>query len=212
MSTIRFVERTCAVCGQVSKHVVFSSTNALGSPDLDQRPPEMQRSTMPRWVQECPHCGYVSQSLEDTTHVDEAWLKRGEYVSCSGIAFSSDLARRFYKFYLINVFDGSHAAAFYAALYAAWECDDRKDRENAVLCRKLALGEMDLLWDLVSGNETLMVWRADLMRRAGLFEELIREYSGRAWEEELHGKIIAFQLRKARAGDDRCYRVSDVED
>lgn len=212
MSTIQRVERTCAVCGKVSNHMVFVSTNAMGSPDLDQRPPEMQRSTMPRWVQECPHCGYVSKSLEDRTRVDEAWLRSEEYVGCSGIEFPSNLARRFYRFYLINRFDGSHAPAFYAALYAAWECDDRGDRENAVRCRKLALKEMDVLWEQVKSDEALMVWRADLMRRAGLFEELLREYTPMTWQEELHGKIIAFQLRKARTGDDRCYRVRDVED
>lgn len=212
MSTIRRVEQTCAVCGQVSGHMIYASTNRMGSPDLDQRPPEMERSTMPRWVLECPNCGYVSRSLEDKTHVDEAWLRSEEYMNCFGMKLPSRLACRFYKYYRINLEDGSHAAAFYAALYAAWECDDRNDRENAAFCRKLALKEMDALWDQVKTDETLMVWRADLMRRAGMLEALIREYEPLDWKEKFHEKIIAFQLEKARAGDTRCYRVSDVKD
>ena len=212
MSSPRQISSTCAVCGKTSIRMILASSNTFGAPDLDLRPSEMMRSTMSWWVQECPHCGYVSKSLEDRTQVDAAWLRQEEYVSCDGLNLPSNLARRFYKFYRINLADGSHGAAFYAALHAAWVCDDEKDRENAVLCRKLALKEMDVLRDQVWDNEELLVLRADILRRAGLFQELLREYESMSWKEALHGKIIAFQLRKARAGDDRCYRISDVED
>lgn len=212
MSLPRQITCTCAVCGETSNQTVLASTNTFGSPDLDLRPSEMMRSTMGWWLRECPHCGYVSKSLEDRTRVDRQWLRREEYLNCDGIGFSAKLAKRFYKFYLINVADGSHGAAFYAALHAAWVCDDKEDRENAVHCRKLALEQMDALGELVRGREELMVLRADIMRRAGLFGELIREYEPMSFREPLHGKIIAFQLEKARAGDVRCYRVSDVED
>ena len=212
MSLPRQISSTCAVCGKTSIRMILASSNTFGAPDLDLRPSEMMRSTMSWWVQECPNCGYVSKSLEDRTRVDAAWLRREEYVGCDGLNLPSNLARRFYKFYRINLADGSHGAAFYAALHAAWVCDDEKDRENAVLCRKLALKEMDALRDQVWGNEDILVLRADILRRAGLFQELLREYESMSWQEALHGKIIAFQLRKARAGDDRCYRISDVED
>ena len=50
MTTLDERTSTCAICGGRSKQTVVASTNARGSPDLDLRPPEMQRSTMPYWV------------------------------------------------------------------------------------------------------------------------------------------------------------------
>ena len=57
MTTQSAEECTCAVCGRVSMQGVIMSTNAFGSPDLDLRPPPMERFTIDHWVQECPHCG-----------------------------------------------------------------------------------------------------------------------------------------------------------
>jgi endogenous inhibitor of DNA gyrase (YacG/DUF329 family) len=54
----------CSVCGQDSEQGIIMSTNSFGSMDLDMRPPEMERSSMDLWLQECPHCGYVANSLE----------------------------------------------------------------------------------------------------------------------------------------------------
>lgn len=211
MSSPRQITCTCAVCGKSSTQTILASSNTFGAPDLDLRPAEMMRSTMCWWLQECPHCGYVSKSLEDRTYVTDGLLQRQEYRNCSDLPFQSNLARRFYRFYLINVEDGNHGAAFYAALHAAWVCDDHKDRENAIICRRLALEELDALGDKVRQNDDLMVLRADILRRARLFQQLIREYEFRFWMEDLHEKIIAFQVQKAREGDARCYRVSDVQ-
>src|ERR1044072_678127 len=58
---------SCAQCGQESEHIVILSTNTFGTPDLDLRPARMKRDTMDCWVQECPHCRYVAQSLDDKT-------------------------------------------------------------------------------------------------------------------------------------------------
>src|SRR5689334_17370242 len=53
----------CSVCGTSSRQEVLTSTNCIGSPDLDLRPPQMKRSTMDRWLHECPNCGFVSGDL-----------------------------------------------------------------------------------------------------------------------------------------------------
>jgi len=54
MTTLFPQKETCFVCGNTSEHTVIGSTNAFGSPDLDLRPPEMQRSTITHRVQRCP--------------------------------------------------------------------------------------------------------------------------------------------------------------
>src|SRR5262245_66304931 len=56
---------TCSVCGTSSRQDILTSTNIVGSPDLDLRPPEMKRSTMDAWLQECPNCGFVSGNLAE---------------------------------------------------------------------------------------------------------------------------------------------------
>ena len=64
MTSSRFRQVICSACGTSSRQQVLLSTNSfLGSPDLDLRPPEMERSTMSLWLQECPNCGFVSGDL-----------------------------------------------------------------------------------------------------------------------------------------------------
>ena len=56
-------EIECAACGEKVEVTLIGSTNTMGYSDLDMRPAEMQRSTMPMWIQYCPHCGYCASSL-----------------------------------------------------------------------------------------------------------------------------------------------------
>ena len=148
--------------------------------------------------------------------MNEEFLKSEEYCSCSNIDFKSDLARKFYKFYLINIFDKNCAVAFYAALYAAWACDDAKDKENAVFCRKLAIEENEKIIEgyydelVTEARETLMVQKADLLRRAGLFEKLINEYSALEFDDTDLRKFITFEIEKAKEQDTACYTLGDV--
>lgn len=201
---------TCAVCGTASEQTALASTNTAGSPDLDQRPPEMLRSTMHWWLQECPVCGYVSDSLEDRTNVDRRWLRSPDYQTCSGIAFTNGLARQFYRQYLINLEDRNPEMAFRAALRCAWVCDDRKEEPLALRCRMLALFSLEELLQQKPGDPDLMLIRADLLRRTGMYHRLLAQYSGTRFSDGARNDVLAFQLEKARLLDDRCYTVEDV--
>eukprot|EP01084_Bolivina_argentea_P174580 302388_1 len=53
----------CPVCHTTSTHMIITSTNQFGSPDLDLRPPPMKRSTLSRNVQCCPNCGFCQYNL-----------------------------------------------------------------------------------------------------------------------------------------------------
>ena len=129
------MEDRCSVCGAEHTYVVLGSTNQFGSPDLDLRPPQMARSTMGLWVHKCPECGYVSCMVSDPTTVTREFLESEEYRTCGGIGFSSYLAARFYKDYLICLEEKKIREAFLAVLHAAWECDDEGDDMNAARCR-----------------------------------------------------------------------------
>lgn len=208
MSLPMDITEKCAVCGIESSQTILMSTNTFGgTPDLDLRPAEMMRSTMCWWIQECPHCGYVSGSLDDKPKVSPEWLKSESFASCGGRKFESELAKRFYKQYLINVEAQDEEGAFYAALHAAWACDDASDTENAIHCRKCALAELEKMHE---PDEELIVVKTDLLRRTEQFDKLITEFEGLSFTNDLHNDIIAFQIEKAQQQDTRRYRIMDV--
>ena len=210
MSKIVQMEIKCFVCGRESKQdVLLSSNTFFGSRDLDLRPPDMMRSTMGIWVQECPHCGYISGSLKSKTAVTEAWLKDKAYRTCGKRVFRSELAKRFFKHHTVCIEDDDHRGAFFALLYAAWASDDKGDLANAEYCRKRALEEK---FEAEPGEcESFELRKADMMRRAGMFDQMIEKYGNMSFTNELHAKIIKFQLELARERNRCCYTVADIE-
>jgi len=212
MTTSWNVSKKCFMCQTESSCEVLGSSNTFGgTPDLDTRPPEMMRSTMDWWIQECPHCGYVAGRLDNETSISPAFLKSQRYTTCAGRNFQYALAVKFYKDYLIRLEDGDHGGAFNAALNAAWACDDYDTEENAVHCRLMALEQLDkVLAQNSCDADDLIVMRADLLRRTGQFDRLAEEYSNKKFENELLNKVIAFQLAKAKAQDTLCYRLEDI--
>ena len=212
MSTPLWIVSKCSVCGKESKQITVGSTNAFGSADLDLRPPEMKRSTMPWWIHKCPHCGYVARSLERKSTVTQEWLKSEFFTSCDKREFQSELAALFYQEYLICVEDGEMVRAFHAAQCAAWACDDQGETENAIYCRLCALSLFDKIRADQEATEEECVLRADLLRRTGQFEYLIEEYTGKSFSDELLQSIMIFQIEKARQQDMSCYKIQDVPD
>ena len=103
---------------------------------------------------------------------------------------------------------------FHALLHAAWCCDDDGSADLAVRFRSRAAELMDERnKDFTGGDrETYQVLRADLLRRSRQFDRLIREYGEFPCDNEIHAKIIAFQLKKAAIEDDKCYTVAYVVD
>ena len=211
MTTMMPIKCKCAICKSRNSYHVLSSTNSFGSPDLDLRPPEMMRSTMYLWVQECPKCGYVSSEVSDPSGVTKEWLQSKKFLTCDGISFASELAKRFYKYYLISLEDGKTEDAFYAVIHAAWACDDKGDTENAKHCRTVAIPLAAALIDKNPENkDNILLIQADLMRRACQFKELIDQYASVRFDEVLSNQILEFQIEKAKVEDAACYRVENV--
>ncbi len=220
MTTMYEQSRKCAVCGEAKTYYEIGSTNSFGSPDLDLRPPQMQRGTMGEWIQQCPACGYVSGRIDnDPGKVTKKWLKSKAYTHSDGIDFRSGLADQFYKFYKISLLNENTERAFFALLHAAWACDDCEDTANAVRCRSMAVPLLNQVTEeLTSGQgdpeeddsdkkDNLLLIKADLLRRSGQFETLLSEYASRHFENEIMNKVLAFQLAKASEKDTACYTV-----
>lgn len=210
MTTQMKTKVKCFVCGKKSEHFILTSTNSFGSKDLDLRPPQMMRGTMAWWIQKCPNCGYVNDSLQTESAVNKEWLASEEYCSCDNINFKSSLAKKFYQQYLITNYENKTNDSFYALLHCAWACDDSNDNVNAKHCRKMAINLLEKLIDKSDNRETMLLLKADLLRRSDQFDRLIEEYKEITFSEEFLNNILAFQIKLAKNGDNNCYLISDV--
>ena len=205
----------CPVCDVEFETSELMSTNEIGSPDLDLRPPEMRRSTMYNRITECPSCGYSSYGMPEDVN-DKEFIKSSKFINCEGVESISDRSKPFYRAYLISRNEGRKEEEFDNLLRCIWSCDDEGDDENA---KSLRIKACELLNEILDNFEkhknlgdksTIWIMKSDLMRRSGQFEELIDEYKDSKFEEELLNDIIKFQIEKSKEKDTGCYTVEDV--
>lgn len=210
MTIITKFEKKCSVCGRTSLQPVLGSTNTWGYPDIDLRPPEMQRSTIDIWLVECPHCGYVASNIENELEVPADILKTDEYLTCEGKNFKSKLSERFYKHYLISKEEKDYNSEFLSLLHCAWTCDDNDD-ELAVEIRKMTLKSMYKIEPQEEDEKNaLKLIEADLLRRSLQFDEVIRKFKDVILEDKTQNDIISFQIELSMNKDSACHTVEEV--
>jgi hypothetical protein len=175
MTTLGRTKATCFICGNASEHTTIGSTNRFGSPDLDLRPPPMMRETITYWIQRCPTCGYCADSISAGPEIAKEIVKSSGYVEQRDNPAFPALANAFLCWSLIEAADGKDAEAGWAALHAAWICDD-KAAEKADFCRQKAialfLGARSKGQTFVKGGATEALLLADLYRRSGQFDQV----------------------------------------
>ena len=225
MTTLFKEAEKCLLCGQSHEYVRVGSTNEFGSPDLDTRPPEMRRSTMPYWIRRCPSCGYCAPEVSEGPGEVERVVESREYRKQLGDRMYPELANSFLCWAMIQEEVGDYARAGWAALHAAWACDDEGTPEASRLCRLRAI---ELFRQARSKGDTFIegqgaeqVIMADLLRRSGQFEQV-----GAMYQEGLPpndpigglqakpGKIVRdvldFQKALALLKDDRRHRIEEA--
>ena len=203
----------CAVCGKETSLTVCMSTSSFGSPDLDLRPAPLARNTMSMWYEKCPQCGYVARSISDKLE-DPEYIESDEYENLEGMKFSfrtPEMARDFYRVYLVANHCEQPEQAFHALLHAAWACDDAHDRKTAIAFRKKAASMLESFdEEMEPSGEKRKVMHADILRRAKMFSEVIEKFSDEKLEDETLDQILTFEIDRAVLKDAKCYRVSDV--
>ncbi len=210
MTTFRNYDKKCAVCTKTSPQTVIRSTSTWGHPDLDLRPSGMKRNSMFAWLQECPHCGYVAVKIEKELNLSADFLKSNEYRTCDGYEFKTDLAKKFYRYYLLSKAKGDYRSQFFSLMRCAWACDDADD-DLAVEMRKMSLKSINK-FNARSDDEkiNLKFIKADLLRRSLQFDKLIHEFKDTTFEDKLKNDAIAFQLELAEKKDSSRYTVEDI--
>lgn len=204
-------EFVCSVCGEKSNHTVITETDPpAGVPDLDLRPAGDHRKYMKYQVMECPCCGYCNSTLDIPFYPDRGYLDSEEYRNCTEIVTGNDNAKRLIKKALVLAGNHSYKEAVKSWLAAAWMFDDDCDRLNSALCRRSAVKLIDEHPAAFKGDDNFRILMADMLRRCGEFDRVVKEYEGKAFRSQIMTAIAFFEVQLAARGDDQAYRADEV--
>jgi LSD1 subclass zinc finger protein len=220
-TTQGFRQVKCSKCQTANVITFIISTNRFGgSPDLDGRPPEMERSTISKGVHRCSKCGYASSDIEAVTALPASFLESKEYLDASHDPTLPQLARDYVCAALCLIETSDHQVAARRFLSAAWACDDAlgPHSEPGKACRRRSLdayARMKAAGSQVSdkhGTDELI--QIDMLRRIGEFEKAIAfaQEARKMGLEHLPIQIIDAQIKLAAAKDADVHKMDVVRD
>jgi len=216
MTTIIERTLTCGACGAKFPAMRVGSTNTFGACDLDTRPPPMMRSTIVYQIQACSVCGYCAPDIEEAPEGIGELLRSPEYRNRRYDRAYPHEANAFRCWSLIARGLGYHDQAAWAAISAAWICDDHRESEGASRCRVMAVELIDEAaargQPIAEGAGVPEAIKADLLRRAGRFQEALSSVLAGLGKEPaaLVRNILRFQEQLIGAFDTGCHTVEDV--
>ena len=216
MTTMFEVEVECRVCGEKCNRMSIGSTNSFGSPDLDTRPPEMQRSTIYQWIQRCPSCGYCSPDLSKCEANVAEIVATDEYQNIITNTQIPEMAASFLALSYVEQTQGQFSESSWRAIHAAWICDDEYDLEASISCREKAIS---LINQANSHSQNIAkqagvseVITIDLLRRAGKFQHAL-ELIGKAKVsdiEEIILQVLEYQKSLIENSDTSVHTISEA--
>jgi hypothetical protein len=190
----------CAVCGTGSRQTPFHPSPPEQAPDLDLRPGEPVRSTMARWLQQCPNCGYAAPNIGRAHPAAAQAVLAAPFRALMADASYPPLARRFLAWSHVLEETGALHAAAEACLQAAWVADDlnRPDLARAWRLEAVALWRSGPPLD---SEQTVRV--VDALRRAEAWEDADATAAAlaKAGPPEAVAQVLALERRLIGAGD-----------
>jgi hypothetical protein len=215
MTTMLPVDVKCAICGTTSTHMVVASTSTFGAPDLDTRPPPLQRSTIADGIQRCPECGYCAPELSHSSVGREA-VQRSDYANQLADPAFSELTNSYLCWARLCEGKADHSSAGWGALQAAWVCDDDDRTERSRDCRHRAALSFQRAWELGdsfasdAASEHCIV--IDVLRRAGRFAEArqVLDASAKLQLDDLFVRILSLERLLIQAEDATCHTVDEA--
>jgi hypothetical protein len=207
MTTIEEATKECAVCGNVSNHIEIISTKALGSSDLDARPPEPERSTIAYWVQRCPSCGYCAPDISKGDKEMSNIIESDMYKQRLRDARFPELANSLLCWSMIQEEVAQYKIAGWTSVKAAWACDDANNNDAARECRERAIMLLDTArkkgqWFAGNaGTEEAVI--VDLLRRSGQLDAALRMCNERLEKdpEEFIRDVLVYQKKLIEKSD-----------
>jgi hypothetical protein len=183
------------VCGAPAR-AAFRAPAPDIAPDLDMRPGEPTRSSLPDWIQICSRCGAAAPAVSALPATARGVVEADEYRMLSTTALEETLPFR--RWALICERTGNASQQAEALLQAAWAADDAAVMTEAASLR----AQVADLWGETADIE-LSLRRLDVLRRGGQFE------AASAWAatlmqrgvDELARTIIGFQQARIEQRD-----------
>ncbi|MBU8543188.1 MULTISPECIES: hypothetical protein [Roseomonadaceae] len=190
----------CGVCGTESRHASFRPAPPEQAPDLDLRPGEPVRSTMARWLQQCPGCGYAAPDITRAHPAAAEAVRAAPFRALLAESGTPPLARRFLAWALVLEETGALHAAGEATLQAAWVADDLGRQDLARAWRLDAVA----LWrggPQLDAEQTVRV--IDALRRAEAWGDASATAEALALSEppEAVAQVVALERRLIQAQD-----------
>lgn len=204
----------CAACGAKCSVISLGSTSQFGSPDLDTRPPPPDRGTLEFQVQHCPACNYCAPDVSESAGDIADILASHDYLTNLKDERVPETARRFLCWSSIAEHMHQFDEAMWAAMRAAWVCDDAEHAEQARRCRMRAIGLLKRAADAgqaigtqTGSFEAILV---DVQRRCGLFDDAQATIArGLASEPgDVIRKVLLFQERLVQSRDIGCHTIA----
>lgn len=190
----------CAVCGSAAR-APFRPPPVELAPDLDGRPGEPTRSTLPQWIATCRRCGASGPDLSQLPDGAGDVVRSEAYRALRTPGPQMPALR----WACICEALGSRAASAEAVLQAAWALDDAG--QDASDLRRRAV----VLWgEPASTEDTLRL--LDMQRRAGDFAAASARADAldAAAEDENSAAILAFQRARIAEGDTGRHMISSA--
>lgn len=165
----------CSVCGTESEHAEPVELEPETS-DFDTRPQGSSEAIL-TWVQRCPNCGHCADDLSHAHDGAGGVIRSDEYRALLRSEAYPEKAREFLCYGLLLDSAGRTADAGWAALHAAWVCDDARYEAAARQCRQRAIE----LWrsgkvageNFGDGPSFEFALVTDVYRRSGEFENAV---------------------------------------
>jgi hypothetical protein len=139
MSKLKPARLRCAVCTASSEQLIAEAEASFEPPDFDTRPGKPSRSSIIYWVQSCPDCGYCAHDLSVAAEETREFVRGAFYQAFHANKAYPGKATEFLSYALLLEHLGFWSDAGWTALHAAWVCDDLKQDEHAVNCRRRAV-------------------------------------------------------------------------
>lgn len=194
----------CAYCGTEFTLSHPRMTDEFELSDSPLWPPSATKLNMQGyWVQECPTCGYVNESISEKVRGGKLVINSQKYKTVDGIETDSAAAKRFVRWAIMCHHTKNALAEMWAYVHAAWACDYAGEVETAKILRNRAIECLIHLpkrdkFEHVFWGEIKLVLLANLLRRTEQFDRVITELSTAKIKTDSIRKILSHEIELAR--------------
>jgi hypothetical protein len=133
-------EVECSICGTRSVQVYLVEEGRSGGlPDLDTRPPELTTAALVNRIQRCPKCGYCARDITGEFPSAREIIETQAYRKALKTRATPATASNYLCWSMIQEAAEEYPGAGWAALHAAWICDDANKPAQAENSRQKAI-------------------------------------------------------------------------